>query len=99
VAYSLSTAAKADLQEIWNYIDRESGSSDIADRQVVALTERFFLLAAHPQAGRARDDDLGPGRRSFPVGRYVIVYTITGEDVLILRVAHGRQDLQALMGR
>lgn len=36
--------------------------------------------------------------RSFPVGEYVIVYCVDGRDVLILRVVHGRRDLEALFG-
>jgi toxin ParE1/3/4 len=43
--------------------------------------------------GRARDD-LRHGLRSFPVGEYVIVYTIEDEDVEILYVFHGRQDIE-----
>ncbi|MGZ4836430.1 MAG: type II toxin-antitoxin system RelE/ParE family toxin [Terriglobales bacterium] len=43
--------------------------------------------------GRVRDEDLGSGERSFPVGEYVIVYSVKGGDVLILRVVHGRRDL------
>lgn len=39
------------------------------------------------------------GYRSFPVGEYVIVYAVEAEDVLILRVAHGRRDIEALFGR
>jgi plasmid stabilization system protein ParE len=30
------------------------------------------------------------------VGEYVIVYCIENEDVLILRVVHGRRDLESL---
>ena len=33
------------------------------------------------------------------VGEYVIVYCIEDEDVLILRVAHGRRDIEALFGQ
>jgi plasmid stabilization system protein ParE len=51
------------------------------------------------RAPGASDDDLGPGRRSFPADSYVIVYRIEGEDVLILRVARSRQDIRALMSR
>jgi hypothetical protein len=71
------------------------------NRPLHAITERFYLLSEHPLAGRARDDDLGAGRRSFSVRRrYNIVYAVTADDdVLILRVAHGRQDLGALMRR
>jgi plasmid stabilization system protein ParE len=46
--------------------------------------------------GRSRDDDFGGGCRSFAVGEYVIVYDVELEDVLILRVAHGRRDIEAL---
>lgn len=54
------------------------------------VTDRFLLLSGHPYLGRGRDQDIGRGSRSLPVGEYVIVYCIEGEDVLILRVAHGR---------
>ncbi len=57
------------------------------------------MPAIHPYIGRARDEDFGVGSRSFPVGDYVIVYRVEGEDVLILRVAHGRRDIEALFGR
>ena len=43
--------------------------------------------------GRPRDD-LRPGLRSFTVGDYVIIYTIENEDVEILHVLHGRQDIE-----
>jgi len=49
--------------------------------------------------GRARDDNFGVGSRSFPVGEYVIVYCVEHENVLILRVAHGRRDIEALFGQ
>jgi toxin ParE1/3/4 len=97
--HHVSLHAKADLDRIWQYICEESGSAEIADRQIDAIIERFFLLAAHPRAGRTRDDDLGPGRRSFPADSYVIVYRIEGADVLILRVAHSRQGIRVLMSR
>jgi plasmid stabilization system protein ParE len=54
------------------------------------------MLAGFPYVGRARDDDFGPGCRSVAVGEYVIVYCVENVEVLILRVAHGRRDLEAL---
>jgi plasmid stabilization system protein ParE len=39
-----------------------------------------------------------PGR-SASVGEYVKVYCVAGQDVLILRVVHGRRDLEALFGK
>ena len=32
------------------------------------------------------------GLRTFPAGDYLIVYCIEDEDVLILRVVHGKRD-------
>ena len=61
----------ADLDEIWYYIAMESGSVDLANRLIDSITGRFVLLSGHRYLGRARDDDFGPGSRSFPVGEYV----------------------------
>lgn len=97
--HRLTEQAEADLDNIWDFLSVESGSDEIADRQIEAITNRFYLLARHPYAGRARDDDLGPGRRTFPVDRYIIVYAVASGDVLILRVAHSSQDLKVLMSR
>ena len=43
--------------------------------------------------GRRRDD-LRPGLRSFPVGAYVAFYQIVGDVVEIVRVFHGRRDIE-----
>jgi toxin ParE1/3/4 len=48
--------------------------------------------------GRPRDD-FRPGLRSFAVGQYVIVYTIADEDVEILHVFHGGQDIEGQLGQ
>jgi toxin ParE1/3/4 len=96
MAHRLSPAAEAELDDIWYYIAKESQSIGIADRVVDSITDRLFLLATHPHLGRRRDDDLRPGLRSFSVGDYVIIYRVENDDVLILRVMHGRRDIEAL---
>jgi toxin ParE1/3/4 len=98
MAHRVSRQARADLDAIWEYVVTESGNEAAADRLIDSLTARFHLLTSHPRIGRARDDDLGAGLRSFPVGNYVIVYQIVGGDVQILRIAHGRRNLAALFG-
>jgi plasmid stabilization system protein ParE len=70
------------LDEIWYYVAKESTSIEVANRLIDSITDRFFLLAAHPQLGRARDVDFGAGLRSFPVGEYVIVYCLDNEGIL-----------------
>jgi plasmid stabilization system protein ParE len=44
-------------------------------------------------------DDLLPNRRTYPVERYVILYSRRGADVLIQRVAHSTRDLELLCRR
>jgi toxin ParE1/3/4 len=59
--------AESDLYEIWYFVATKSNSLDTADRLVDSITDRFLLLASHPNLGRARDEDLRPGLRTFPV--------------------------------
>jgi len=89
--------ADSDLDEIWYYVAVNSGSVEIADRLIDSITERFHLLATHPNIGRRRDDDLRAGLRTFLVGEYVIIYRIEDEDVLILRVLRGSRNIAALL--
>jgi toxin ParE1/3/4 len=97
MAHQLSPQAETELDDIWHYIAKESGSIDIADRLIDSITERFFLLSRYPHIGRRRDHDLRPGLRTFPVGEYIIIYRTDGEDVLILHVVRGSRNIQALL--
>ena len=98
MAHRIAPQAATDLDDIWYYVAKESGSVEAANRLTDSIAERFFLLAGHPYLGRPRDEDLGVGSRSFPVGEYVIVYFVVDKDVLILRVVHGRRDMEELFG-
>jgi len=95
MAHRLSPEAEADLDELWYYV-ATNGSVDTADRLADSITTRFFLLGTHPRAGRHRDD-LRSGVRLFPVGEYVILYRVDGNDVLIQRVVRGSRDIEALL--
>ena len=97
MAHRRTLQADSDLDDIWYYVASKSGSLDIADRFVYSITDRFFLLASHPNIGRARDGDLRPGLRNFPVGDYVIIYRIQDEDIVILRVVRGSRNIEALL--
>ena len=98
MAHRLAPQARAELDEIWDYITRESGNAAVADGVVDFITDRFHLLGQYPRLGRARDD-LRPGLRSYRAGEYAIIYTIDGADALILHVLHGRRDIEGLIGR
>jgi plasmid stabilization system protein ParE len=97
MAHRLAPEAEADLDEIWYHLAKESGIPEIADRLIDTITERFFLLADYPHVGRPRDEDLRPGLRSFPVGRYLILYRVEAGDVLILHVFPAARDIEPLL--
>jgi toxin ParE1/3/4 len=96
MACNVAPRAEADLDDIWLYAATESGSMDVATRLVASITDRFCFLAGFPHAGRSRARDFGAGMRSFPVGEYVIVYSVEDGHVFILRVVHGRRDFDRL---
>jgi len=96
MAHRIAKRAETDLDDIWPFTAKESGSTDVATRLVDSVTDRFWFLAGFPNAGRSRARDFGAGMRSFPVGEYVIVYCVEGDDVFILRVVHGRRDFETL---
>ena len=96
MAHRIAARAEADLDDIWLYVAKESGSMDVADRLIDSITERFLFLAKFPHAGRARDLEFGHGLRGFPIGEFVIVYSAEGMDVCFLRVVHGKRDFETL---
>lgn len=98
MAHRVAPQAEAELDGIWYYVAKESGSIEIADRLIDSITQRFLLLSRHPRLGRRRDEELRPGVRSFPVGEYIILYRIEAEDVLILHVIRGSRNIEALLG-
>jgi toxin ParE1/3/4 len=99
MAHRVAPRVGSDLDEIWLYVAKESGSMDVATRLIDSITDRFFFLATFPHIGRARHEDFGTGSRSFAVGEYVIVYCVEGVDVFILRVVHGKRDLEVLFNQ
>jgi toxin ParE1/3/4 len=66
-----------------------------ADAWVDRLDAKLRLLAAQPLMGRARDE-LSPGVRSLPFGRYVIFYLPLSDGIEVLRVLHSAQDFEAI---
>ena len=83
------------LVDIWYFVATESGSPEVADRFLDRLTESFGLLADTLRIGRRGDDDLLPGMRSFPVGRYVILYRVMPNNDV--RVIPGMRDIPSLL--
>ena len=63
-----------------------------AERYRLSLDHAFALIDRNPRLARLRSE-FHPPARIHPSGAHVIIYTIGEEDqVLILRVRHGRED-------
>jgi toxin ParE1/3/4 len=81
--------ANTDLIEIGFYIAQDDRAA--ADRLVDSLTEKFEILAQHPEMGRLRDD-LAPSLRSFVTDSYIIFYQPTENGIEVVRVLHSSRD-------
>ena len=50
MAHRLAAIVESDLDDIWLYVAKESGSVDVATRLVDWITDRCVFLAAFPYA-------------------------------------------------
>ena len=85
--------AEEDLINLWLYIAQDN--PDAADRLLNEIEDKCVLLAANPQLGPARPDN-APDCRSFPVGRYLILYRPIPDGIEVVRVVHGSRRLEDL---
>jgi toxin ParE1/3/4 len=88
--YRVSKDAERDLDGIFLYWAERAGLN-VADRLLDSITDRFWLLGEHPGAGRSAED-IAPGVKCFPAGKYLIYYRKTGRRTDILHIFHGAQD-------
>jgi toxin ParE1/3/4 len=85
--------AEADLDQILEFIARDKPLAAVTF--VEKLREKCFLLAANPELGELRPD-LAVNLRAFSVGNYVIFYRSMQNEVEIIRVVSGFQNLEIL---
>jgi toxin ParE1/3/4 len=85
-----SPAAKQDLDDIWYAIGIQNIAA--ADRVIDLIDARIQQLAEHPLSGPLRDD-LGAGIRHLVASQYLILYRVSKDHILIIRVFHGARRL------
>ncbi|WP_083909537.1 type II toxin-antitoxin system RelE/ParE family toxin [Rhodopseudomonas sp. B29] len=90
--FRLREEADADLDAIWEYIAVDDATA--ANAVLSRITDTLDWLAETPRAGRARPK-LGTDLRSFAVRGYSIFYTPgVGHSIDVLRIMHGRQNIE-----
>jgi toxin ParE1/3/4 len=85
--------AEADLDDIWEHIAEDN--PDAADKVLDDIGERCAMLAQFPMIGTSRDE-LFPALRSLAVGHYVIFYLPLDDGIDVVRVLHGKRNIDAL---
>jgi toxin ParE1/3/4 len=91
----LSDLAKDDLTEIWATI-AEARDEQTAERMTRAILRKCRSHAQFPESGRLREN-ISPGVRSFPVRPYVVFYRVDENTIMVLRVLHGKRDVERVM--
>lgn len=88
-----TTTARADLVEDHLYIAQDNPVA--ADRFVLDFDAKVRSFAQRGLSGVKRDE-FGRDVRSFVYRDRVIVFLITDEELTVLRVLHGHQDISAI---
>ena len=87
--------ALVDLRSIRDYVSAE-GRPIAAKRLATTIRDAVLRLQSHPFSGRLVPEFPGAEYREVIVAPYRIVYELTEDRVVVLRVWHGRRDLKRL---
>ena len=90
MSYRTTEQADEDIVGIYLHGNRAFGAAQ-AERYQEGLFRTFARLASNPNMARLRDE-FTPPVRLHPYGAHLVIYTDAGDDILIVRVLHGRQD-------
>ena len=85
--FRVSNQAKQDLDDVFLYWAYRAGP-EVAGRLINGIVERFWILGQYPGLGRPCDD-IAPGARCFPAGKYLIYDRKARRGVEIAHVFHG----------
>ena len=90
MTYQLSKSADEDIVRLYAVGVEQFGLAQ-ADHYHDALFDMFALLAANPKMARERSE-LSTPSRVHRFQSHLIIYQIEGDDILVIRVRHGRED-------
>lgn len=88
--YCLTPRAEADLEDIWRYTQRRWSVAQ-ADKYIREILQVFAELSGAKRQGRKCD--VRDGYFKIPVGAHVIYYRQAGDAIEIVRILHGRMDV------
>ncbi len=95
-----SPRAIRDLDEIWDYIDKNLGNTDAAQRTVSGIMDSIDSIAAFPKSGPKLifEDVPESGYRFIVYKHYMAFYRLKPDDTLYVdRIVYGRRDYMSLL--
>ena len=92
----LAPRASDEFDDILLYTELHWGKRQ-RDAYRKALFDGLHRLAEFPGLGRARPD-IEPDARSFVIRQHIVIYRATETELLISRILHTRQDIDAELG-
>jgi toxin ParE1/3/4 len=89
----LSSGASRDLELIFDYFLERS--IDAGEAFIVQFNRKCRNIASFPNMGRLYPD-LGATVRGVPLDDYIILYRVTEDEIVLVRVVSGYQNLDNL---
>jgi toxin ParE1/3/4 len=90
--YVFAPSARDDLLDIITYL-RDAGGPEVAMNVAARIRDMCRLLAETPGTLGAAREEILPGLRSFPIPPHVLFIRYSEDSVEIVRILHGRRDI------
>jgi len=84
-------AAQVDIERIWNYSFKEWGV-DQAERYIKIIRDTCQKLASGYKQGR--EVDIRQDYLKYPSGHHMIYFLEHSDRIEVVRILHGKQDVQ-----
>lgn len=88
-AYDFHPEARADLDEIWEFI--RADNLDAADRVIAEILSAIRALIQFPRQGHRRPDLTSRPLRFIRVREYLIAYAPDEKPLWVVAVMHGKR--------
>lgn len=95
MAYKITRNAELDLQDIANFIAADNKKA--AFNMLKIFEESFLKLSQMPNMGFSKTEWTDKDLKFWSIKKYLIVYKIESNHIVIVRVLSGYRDVVALL--
>ena len=94
--YVLSPRAQADLDDIWDYTERNWGKEQ-AEAYIRLIGAAIRAIASSPERAKPCDH-IREGYRNYPAGSHMIFFRLLDGKIDVVRILHRRMDFDRHLG-